>query len=403
MANFTYTVRDATGMLHKGVLEADDPNIARARLRQQGYFITSLQPLRDRRGSIPWFLGRGVSLDDLMTFTFQLASLTHAGITLVRSLEALHDEAENQMLKKIIAAVREDIQAGKRFSQALEKHPAAFSPFYVGMVRSGEVSGTLDDTLNHLAELLDRDAVLRQKWRAMLVYPAIVLSLAAIVITVFLLYVVPAFEKVYRAGGAVLPAPTLVLVGLSHVLRRYYLLIIVGLLAGAWVAGQQTIWLRFRPWLDNMTMRLPLLGRVAKLVALSRFARTLGTMLRSGVPIIGALEATADAVDRPAMREATESLQEEIGHGRRLREAMSKNALFPPMLLQVVSVGEESGTLDEMLIRAAELLDRQIDAAVKRLLTLMEPALTLVLGAVVGVILIALYMPIFGLARAVLK
>ncbi len=403
MANFTYTVRDATGALHKGVLEADDPNIARARLRQQGYFITSLQPVRDRGASIPWFLGRGVSLDDLMTFTFQLASLTHTGITLIRSLEALHDEAENPVLKKIIAAVRQDIQAGKRFSQALEKHPAAFSPFYVGMVRSGEVSGTLDDALAHLAELLDRDAILRQKWRAMLVYPAIVLSLAAIVITVFLLYVVPAFEKVYRAGGAVLPAPTLVLVALSHVLRRYYLLIIVGLVAGAWVAGQRTIWLRFRPWLDNIALRLPLFGRVARLVALSRFARTLGTMLKSGVPIIGALEATADAVEWRTMRAATESLQEEIGRGRRLREAMSRNALFPPMLLQVVSVGEESGTLDEMLIRAAELLDRQIDAAVKRLLTLMEPALTLVLGAIVGVILIALYMPIFGLARAVLK
>ncbi|HET8680021.1 MAG TPA: type II secretion system F family protein [bacterium] len=403
MANFTYTVRDATGTLHKGVLEADDPNIARARLRQQGYFITSLQPVRDRRASIPWFLGRGVSLDDLMTFTFQLAALTHAGITLVRSLEALHDEIDNPMLKKIIADVRQDIQAGKRFSQALEKHPAAFSPFYVGLVRSGEVSGTLDDALSHLAELLDRDADLRAKWRGMLVYPAIVLSLAAIVITVFLLYVVPAFEKVYRAGGAVLPAPTLVLVGLSHILRRHYVLIIVTLVAAVWVAGQRGIWLRFRPWLDDVTVRLPLLGRVARLVVLSRFARTLGTMLKSGVPIIGALDATADAMDWRAMRAATESLQEEISRGRRLREAMSKNALFPPMLLQVVGVGEESGTLDEMLIRAAELLDRQIDAAVKRLLTLMEPALTLVLGAVVGVILIALYMPIFGLARAVLK
>lgn len=403
MANFTYTVRDATGTLHKGVLEADDPNIARARLRQQGYFITSLQPVRDRRASIPWFLGRGVSLDDLMTFTFQLAALTHAGITLVRSLEALHDEIDNPMLKKIIADVRQDIQAGKRFSQALEKHPAAFSPFYVGLVRSGEVSGTLDDALSHLAELLDRDADLRAKWRGMLVYPAIVLSLAAIVITVFLLYVVPAFEKVYRAGGAVLPAPTLVLVGLSHILRRHYLLIVVTLVAAVWVAGQRGIWLRFRPWLDDVTVRLPLLGRVARLVVLSRFARTLGTMLKSGVPIIGALDATADAMDWRAMRAATESLQEEISRGRRLREAMSKNALFPPMLLQVVGVGEESGTLDEMLIRAAELLDRQIDAAVKRLLTLMEPALTLVLGAVVGVILIALYMPIFGLARAVLK
>ncbi len=403
MTTFTYVVRDASGVMHKGVLDADDSAVARARLRQQGYFITALRPAGERRASMPWFLGRGVSLDELTTFTYQLAAMIASGITLVRSLQALHDETDNPMLREVAAAVRRDIEAGKRFSQALERHPAVFSTFYVGLVRSGEVSGTLDVALGHLAELLDRESVLRQKWRQMLIYPAIVVALALVVITVFMLYVVPAFEKVYRAGGAALPAPTLVLVAVSHAVRRYYYLIAAVIATALWVGGQRALWLRIRPWLDNQVLRLPLLGRVARLVALSRFARTLGTMLQSGVPILGALDATADAVDRQAMRQAIEALQGELNRGRRLRDAMSLNPLFTPMLLQVVALGEETGTLDDMLRRAADLLDRQIDLSVKRLITFMEPAMTLVLGGIVGVILIALYMPIFGLARAVLR
>ncbi len=403
MGTFTYTVRDATGAIHKGSLDADDSAVARARLRQQGYFITSLRPARERGASLPWFLGRGVSLSELTTFTYQLAALVGAGITLPRSLAALHDETETPLLRRVIASVQQDLQAGRRFSQALEKHPAVFSTFYVGMARSGEVAGGLDDALARLADLLDREVELRQKWRAMLLYPAIVLALAAVVITVFLIYVIPAFEKVYRAGGATLPVPTLILVGLSHAVRRHFLLILPSIAVVAWIIGQRAIWLRFRPWFDNLVLGLPLLGRVSKLIVLSRFARTLGTMLKSGVPILGALEATADAVDRRVMRQAIVVLQEEISRGRRLREAMSKIPIFTPMLLQVVALGEESGTLDEMLGRAADLLDRQIDFAVKRLLTIMEPAFTLVLGGIVGMILIALYLPIFGLAKAVLR
>jgi type IV pilus assembly protein PilC len=403
MATFTYTVRDAAGEPRHGEVEAEDSANARARLRQQGYFITSLEPARSRRAVLPWFFSQGISLDELTTFTYQLASMVTAGITLVRSIQALHDETSSPILRKIISGVQQDLQAGKQFSQALERHPTAFSTFYLGMVRSGEVSGTLDNALNRLAELLDREAVLRTKWRSMLVYPTIVLSLAAVVIAVFLVYVVPAFEKVYRAGGASLPAPTLVLVGASHLLRERFVLLLAAIAILLWLAAQRSIWVRFRSRFDNLTLNLPLLGDVARLVALSRFARTLGTMLKSGVPIIGALEATADAVDRLAVRQAIETLQEEVSQGRRFREAMSKIPLFPPMLLQVVAVGEESGTLDDMLLRAADLLDRRIDFAVKRLLTLMEPALTLVLGAIVGAILIALYLPIFGLARAVLR
>lgn len=403
MASFTYTVRDAAGAIHKGELDADDSTMARARLRQQGYFITSLEPARRRRAHIPWFLGRGVSYDELTTFTFQLAAMVGAGITLVRSLQALHDETDSRPLRQVIAAVRRDLEAGKRFSQALEGHPAVFSTFYAGMVRSGEVSGTLDVALSRLAELLDRDGVLRQKWRAMLIYPAIVLALATIVITVFLLFVVPAFEKVYRSGGAPLPAPTLVLVAISHAVRRHYLAILGVIAAILWLTGQRTIWVRIQPWFDDFALRLPVFGRVARLVVLSRFARTLSTMLGSGVPIIGALGATADAVDRQSMHRAIEVLQADVSRGRRLKDAMSGNRFFTPMLLQVVALGEETGTLDEMLGRAADLLDRQIDFAVKRLLTFMEPALTLVLGGIVGVILLALYLPIFGLARAVLR
>ncbi len=403
METFAYTVRDIGGAVHRGVVDAIDPAEARARLRRQGYFITSLRPRRDHAASLPWRVIGGVGPGELATFTFQLSALVGAGVPLLRSLAALHDETESAKMRQVIASVREEIEHGRSLSQALEKHPAVFSGFYAGMVRSGEVSGTLDEALVRLADLLDREVLLRQKVKAMLVYPGIVLTLSVVVITVFLIYVVPAFEKVYRAGGATLPAPTLLLVALSHLVRRYVFVIVPAVAAGAWIVGQRGLWYRFRPWVDDLVLELPYIGRVAKLVLLSRFTRTLGTLLKSGVPILQALDATAGAVDRRVMREAIAGLQEEINRGRRLREAMSRSPIFTPMVLQVVALGEESGTLDEMLARAADLLDRQTDFAVKRLLTIMEPVLTLALAAVVGFILLALYLPIFGLGRAVVR
>lgn len=403
MQTFDYTVRDASGAIQRGVVEADDPAVARARLRQQGYFITALRPHRDRAASMPRWLSRGVSLDELATVTFQLSALVGAGITLPRGLEILQAETASPRMQRALSSVRKEIEAGRALSQALAKHPEVFSPLYVGMVRSGEVTGILDQALERLATLLDREVVLRQKVRAVLIYPAIVLAMAALVITVFLVYVVPAFEKVYRAGGASLPVPTLVLMALSRVVRRYLVLIVASVAVAAVVTAQRGIWSRFRPWVDSLILRLPALGRVAKVVLVSRFARTLGTMLRSGVPILRALEATADAVDQREMRRAIGAMQAEIDRGRRLREAMGRIPLFPPMVLQMVALGEESGTLDVLLERAADLLDRQAEYAAKRLLTIMEPVLTLALGAVVGLILIALYLPMFGLARAVLR
>ena len=398
MPTFAYVCRDATGMPIKGLLEAEDASRAQVILQQQGYFITALQP---RRMLSLFGALRPPSPEDIAAFTHQLAALIGAGLPLLAALQALREQTDTPMLSASLQSVQADIEAGRALSQALARHPRLFSAFYVGMIRAGEVAGALDWTLEQLASYLEREVQLRRRLKGMLVYPAIVLALAAVVSGIFVVLIIPAFERVYRSAGATLPLPTLMLVALSHFVREYALALLIGGAAAAVVVRGR--WHRARPAVDRLVLRIPHVGRLIRMVLVHRFVRTLGMMLRSGVPVVSGLEASAAAVDHRGMAAAIASITDAIQRGRRLSEPMRGNPFFPPVVIRMVAIGERSGTLDEMLAKAASVLDRDIEYALQRTMTFLEPVLTVVLGAVIGFLLIALYLPIFGLGRAVLK
>jgi type IV pilus assembly protein PilC len=398
MPTFAYAARDGRGMPARGQVEAEDASRAQALLQQQGYFITDLRPQRTRT-----LFGRerGPRPEDVVAFTHELSALIGAGLPLLPALQALREQTDSPVLAGALRATQADIEAGRALSQALVRHPRLFSHFYVAMIRAGEAAGALDWTLQQLAAYLERDLQLRRKVQGMLIYPALVLSLAAAVAGVFTVLIIPAFERVYRSAGAALPLPTLLLVAVSHFVRSYGPVLLVLGAAGAIAARGR--WRRARPAAARLIMRLPHVGRLARLVAATRFIRTLGMMLHSGVPVLTGLEVSAGVVDHPAVASAVAAITDAIHRGRRLSEPMRGHALFPPVVTRMVAVGERSGTLDQMLARAAEVLDRDIEYALQRTVAVLEPLLTIVLGAVIGFLLIALYLPIFGLGKAVLR
>lgn len=398
MPTYAYVVRDASGTPMRGVLEAEDASAAATILQQQGYFITTLQPR-------PAFALPGIrrtpGLEEVAAFTHQFAALVSAGLPLLSSLQALREQVDTPELEAALQFVQTDIEAGRPLSVALARHPRLFSPFYTGMVRAGEVGGALEGTLQQLAAYLDREVQLRRKLKAMLTYPAIVLSLAVAVGAVFTMFIIPAFEGVYRSAGAALPLPTLGLLAISHAVRGYALPLFIGSAAAVLVLRGRRH--SIRSAIDRLVLRMPHVGRVVRMVLVDRFCRTLAMMLRSGVPVVSGLEAAAGAVGHPAVTAAAASITDAIHRGRRLSEPMRANPLFPPVVTRMVAIGERSGTLDEMLARAAEILDRDIEYALQRTTAVVEPLLTVVVGAVIGGLLIALYLPIFGLGKAVVR
>lgn len=401
MPAYTYTGRDGLGAPVRGFVDAEDERGARARLREQGLFVTTLAP-QHRWAPVAW-LRRPAGTEDVAAFTFHLAGLVNSGVPLVRGLEVLHEQTESRALREAIADIRSGIGAGQTLSSALGRHPRLFSPLYIGVIRTGEIAGALDQTLLRLTAYLERELDLRRKIRSLLVYPTFVLALAAVVVGLFMVLVIPAFERVYRSAGAALPLPTQVLLDLSGLTRRAWPAGLAGAVAGLWVLNRPAVRAGLRRAVERVTYGIPRLGPLVRTAQVSRFVRAFGTMQASGVPIIQALGVTMEALPDPQMRAAIAYLRDAVVAGRRLSDGMRGVALFPPMLHRMVALGEEAGRLDSMLERAADLLERELDYAIRRFVTLAEPLMTLALGAVVAGILLALYLPIFGLPKAILR
>ncbi|MDR7420068.1 MAG: type II secretion system F family protein [Armatimonadota bacterium] len=401
MPAFAYTGRDAGGHLVRGVLEAEDAARARVRLREDGLFITSLQPqTRWRFGQ--WFHSRP-GPDEIAGFTFHLAGLVGSGISMLRGLAVLREQTENRALRAAIADIESSIQTGQSLSAALSQHPELFSPLYIGIIRTGEVAGALDQALRRLTDYLDREVATQQKVRMMLVYPAFVITLAGVVVGLFLALVVPVFERVYAASGAALPLPTRVLVAVSRLVRHAWPLLLAGVAACGWAVGRAPVRAWIRRQGDRLVFGLPKLATMARTVQVTRFIRTFAALQASGIPVLSSLEVAAEVTVDPRMREAVTALGDGVSRGRRLSETMRATTLFPPMVHRMVAVGEETGQLDALLQRASELLERETDFAMKRLMALAEPLLTLVLGGVVALVLLALYLPIFGLPKVMMR
>ena len=401
MAKFMWEGKTRVGGTMTGEIEAPNEAFVVAQLRRQQIVPVKIKhKTRDLGLRIPGRRGK-VSRRDLAIFTRQFATMIDAGLPLVQCLDILGMQQENQAFKQVILKVKEDVESGSTFADALEKHPKVFDELSVNLVSAGEVGGILDTILARLAAYIEKAMKLAKQVKSAMVYPSTILAVALIVTTVLLLYVIPIFGQMFQDFGAALPAPTMIVLALSAYTRKYFLLgvvVLVLLVLGIrWYYKQEG----GRRRIDRLLLRLPILGDLLRKISVARFARTLGTMVSSGVPILESMDIVAKSAGNKIIEEAIVKARASISEGKTISEPLAESKVFPVMVTQMVSVGEATGALDTMLNKIADFYDDEVDAAVGALTSLLEPMLMIFLGVVIGGLVIAMYLPIFKLAGVV--
>jgi len=394
---FNYTVRDRTGREITGSLEAENSDVLAGKLRQMGYFVVSVDEVKVSlsKKEIHIF-GVKVKTEAVTIFTRQFATMINAGLPLIKCLSILAQQTESSSLADIITDCQREVEAGRSLSEALSKHPEAFPNLYVAMVRAGELGGMLDDVLLRVADQLEREAEIRKKVKSAMTYPVAILGLSLILLTGMIVFVVPRFTAMFKQLGGDLPTFTKALVGISHFVGGWGGLVIIACIVGFVIAER-----RFKATdkgryaIDKMKLRLPFVGSLFHKTAMSKFSRSLGTLLSSGVPILGALEITGETTGNMVVTRALEDVRAGVKEGETIAQPLSQAAVFPPMVTQMIAIGEETGALDVMLGKVSEFYDTEVNAGVDSLTSTLEPLLMMFLGVTVGLIVIALYLPIF--------
>jgi type IV pilus assembly protein PilC len=402
MPSYAYLARDRAGKQVAGTVSGADERGVREQLRRKDLFVTTLtaqrQSAQPGQGA---FKKKKVGLNDMVVMSRQLATLVRAGLPLVESLGALVNQTQNLTLKAALTDIRQDVLAGSTFSAALGKHPAIFSELYQSLAQAGETAGALDETLQTAAEQLDKEQELREKVKAAFVYPAAVVITAVGVVGFLLTFVVPVFANVYDQFHAKLPAPTLLLVSLSKIIRGYWWLVAIGTFFGLKALKQWQKTDKGRRVCDRLKLKMPLLGPLNRKIAISRMTRTFSAMVQAGVPILSGLQTAGRVTGNMIFMEVVAGAVIKVNEGIRLSLPLEQSGEFPTMVTHMMAAGEESGNLDEMLRQITTFYDRDIEYAVTRLTRMLEPLLTVVLGVIVGFVLLALYMPIFNLSKVI--
>ena len=403
MGEYSYRALDPQGQARTGVMEADNQGTAIQRLREQGW--TPLQVDQQKTGlnleiKIPYLSDR-VNLKEIAVASRQLATMIDAGLPLMRSLSVLAQQTESSTLAKVWEAVRVDVQAGASFSGALAKHPKAFNVLYIATIRAGEAGGSLDQVLLRLADTLEKQVALRNKIRSAMTYPIMVALMVFLILTAILIFIVPTFKQLYVDLGGELPAPTKLLIFLSDVMKRFFLFVWAGFGVAAFLFKRYIGTDRGRHQWDAFKLRVPIFGELFRKVAMARMARTLGTLLRSGVPVLQSLEIAKDTAGNRIVADAIEDVESAVRQGESLARPLLRHKVIPPMVTQMLAVGEETGAVDTMLEKVANYYDTEVEATVNALTSLIEPILIVILGAVVGGILISLYLPMFKLVELI--
>ena len=403
MATFKYTVRDKAGKPVDGTIDGATKDAVSAKLRSMGYVIVSLDEtggLLDRLNGIQ--LGTGVKPADITVFSRQFATMIGAGLSLTKCLAILGGQTESAALRVIINQIARDVESGQSLSDAMSKHPKVFPPIFVNMVRSGETGGVLDEVLNRVADHFEREAMIKGRIKSAMTYPIAMGSLVLIVLVAMMLFVVPTFQKMFESMGGSLPLPTQILVNISEGSRSWPGLIFVIVLISGIVAFR---WWKSTPdglyiW-DSIKLRMPVFGKLIRKMALSRFTRTFGTLVAAGVPILAALDIVGTTSGNEVISRAVRKVRSAIKEGETIAKPLADNPVFPAMVVQMISVGEETGALDAMLSKVAEFYDEEVTAGVEGLTSLIEPLMMATLGVVVGGIVIALYLPMFEVINLV--
>ncbi len=401
MPIFAYRGRSQTGQVVAGRMEANTREAVVAGLRQQRIFPISVKPQpKSIEFKIPGFGGR-VKEKDLTVFTRQLATMIDAGLALVQCLDTLTSQQPNKQFKKTLTEIRGDVEGGSTFAAALKRHPTVFNPLYANMVEAGEAGGLLDTILNRLAVYIEKAMNLRRKVKGALIYPSTIVTVAIAVVIFLLVFVIPTFVKLFEGAGVELPLPTRIVMELSRLVQTYLL---TGL--GLLIAG--IVGIRFsyrtekgRKATDALLLRIPVFGALLRKVAVAKFTRTLGTLIASGVPILDGLDITGKTAGNKVVEEAIMKTRGSIAEGKTIADPLKASGVFPPMVVQMISVGEQSGALDSMLEKIADFYDAEVDQAVANITALIEPILMVFLGVVVGGMIVAMYLPIFKLVTVV--
>lgn len=390
------------GEKRKGDLEARSPEAASGVLRAQGIMTSKVKEKPKDIQEIFTFLQPKVTVKDLVVFTRQFSVMIDAGLPLVQCLHLLSEQQENSTFKRTIREIRQDVECGSTFSGALSKHPKVFDSLYVNLVAAGEMGGILDTIFNRLALQLEKQDKLRKQLKSAMTYPITVGSIAAACIVLLLVKVIPVFEEMFADFGGVLPAPTQFVISLSEWLQSYVHYLIGGIILLITAFGQargRSAGFRYRT--DQLALRLPIFGKVIKKVAVARFTRTLGTMISSGVPILDALDIVSRTAGNVVIEKELQQTRTSISEGKTIAEPLQNSKVFPGMMVQMIAVGEETGSMEIMLTKIADFYDDEVDTAVAGLTSVLEPLMLVFMGGSIGGILIAMYLPIFTIADTI--
>ncbi len=400
MPMFEYTARNSqTGQIQKGQLDVPSKDEVGAYLRKNRMILVSV---RETPKAIKLSFGQPrVKTRDIVIFTRQFATMINAGLPLVQSLSILAAQTENKTLAGVTRAVVYDVESGNTLADAFSKHPKAFSDLYVNMVAAGEAGGILDTILLRLATFLEKNDALVRKVKGAMVYPGVIFCVAGLAISVLLIFVIPTFQNMFASANLELPLPTRIVIGLSSFLIHFWWAIGLGI--GGLIFGIKRYYATAsgRLQIDRMLLKAPVLGDVVRKSAVSRFTRTLGTLVSSGVSILEGLEITAKTSGNQVVHDAVMASRQSIAGGETIAAPLERSAVFPPMVISMIAVGEQTGGLDEMLSKIADFYDEEVDVAVSALLSLMEPVMIVVLGVIVGGMVVAMYLPIFDMMNAV--
>ena len=398
MTTFSYVAKLPDGRTVSGSLEAASQQVVLSALHQRGLVVVNVKPSPFRTSR-----ARGrVKLDDLAIFSRQLATLVDAGIPIVAGLEAVADQMENRTLREVITRVKDAVEGGTNLTAAIAGQKSVFSTLFVSMVKAGEASGHLAEVLGRLAVYFEKAAALQRRIRAACVYPAIVITMAIVITSILVLTVIPAFKEIFSTFGAALPLPTQILLAVSDLSRRMFFPGLVLLIIGIFAFRKMVLGTpKGRLWFDRTSLRLPVFGTLIRKVAIAKFSRTLATLVRSGVQILAALEIVSETAGNRVIAEAVLRVKTSIREGENIAGPLASSGAFPPMVVRMIAVGEQTGRLDEMLGKIADFYEEQVDTAVSGLTSALEPLIICVLGVIVGSIVFAIFMPIFKMATIV--
>ncbi len=401
MPLFKWEGKDKQGKSVQGEIEATNSAAAISLLRKQQVSPNKVQENMKKGSSFSFQLPQAIKEKEVAVFTRQLATMIDAGLPLVQSLDILAQQQENESFKKVLLEVKNDVEGGATFSDALRKRPKAFDDLYTNLVTAGEIGGTLDVILNRLSQYMEKAIALKKRVKSAMVYPAAILSVSVGVVVVLLIFVIPVFEKMFRGFGEALPTPTQVIINMSNFLQANIQFIIIGVIVFVILFKRWRKTPSGRLITDRILLKLPVFGMLLIKIAIARFSRTLGTLISSGVPILDGLLITAKSSGNKVLEGAILKTRDSISEGKTIAEPLGETAVFPPMVVQMIGVGESTGSLDAMLNKIADFYDEEVDATVGALTSLLEPLMMVVLGVVIGGMMVAMYLPIFKMATVV--